>query len=114
LDEGYTLERIHTSPDVPLIGLLRELLEGAGIACMVKNQHLGGAVGEIPPIECWPELWVMRDEDVAAARRIVDEALDAFQTPDAGPWTCPDCGERIEGSFARCWRCGAACPETAQ
>jgi len=25
---------------------------------------------------------------------------------DREPWTCPDCNEKIEGSFQACWNCG--------
>ena len=28
----------------------------------------------------------------------------------ADPWTCPDCGERIEPQFTECWNCGASKP----
>jgi hypothetical protein len=28
----------------------------------------------------------------------------------AEPWTCPQCGERIEGQFGVCWQCGAERP----
>ena len=38
------------------------------------------------------------------------EMLDAMWSrafPDPQPWTCPTCGETIEGQFAECWNCAA-------
>ena len=46
----------------PLALLLKELLEGEGIACLLRNEELFAALGEIPFLECLPELWVVDDE----------------------------------------------------
>jgi hypothetical protein len=33
-------------------------------------------------------------------------------TGDDETWTCPSCGERIDGQFTSCWNCSAARPVT--
>src|SRR5512137_2966322 len=63
------LRKVHTADSIIEIAHLRNVLEQAGIACFVRNERLGGAVGEIPFMECWPELWVMRNGDARRAHR---------------------------------------------
>jgi hypothetical protein len=99
---------VHTAESVIEVAHLRNLLESAGVACDVRNDRLGGVVGEIPFVECWPELWVRHSGDVLRARSLIDDALRPATAADA--WVCPGCGERIEPQFAQCWHC-AAVPE---
>ena len=80
---------------------LKNLLESHGINCVLKNENLGGAAGELPPTECWPELWLTDDKDYDEACRLVS-AGETIQPP----WTCGGCGEVLEGQFDRCWNCG--------
>ena len=91
------------------IGLVRGLLERAGIACITKNEQLAGALGDIPFLECEPELWVVHDDDLERARQI----LSKHRAPAvaASVWRCGACGELIEGQFGACWRCGNPDPE---
>ena len=92
-----------------LAGYLRSVLEEQGIACLVKNEYLIGGVGELPPTECWPEVWVVDDRQEASARAIVEEMREAGSSDDG--WRCPACGEWIEPGFGACWRCAGDAPE---
>jgi hypothetical protein len=103
------MRKVHTAESVIEIAHLRNVLESAGIACEVRNDRLGGVVGEIPFVECWPELWVRSTGDAQRAGSLIEEALRP--AAPAEPWVCPACGERIEPQFAQCWHC-AATPET--
>jgi hypothetical protein len=100
------LRKVHTSESIVEIAHLRNVLETAGIACVVRNDRLGGVVGEIPFLECWPELWVVEAGHLLKAKALLDEVLHA--RPDSAAWRCSGCGESIEGQFALCWNCGAA------
>ena len=85
--------------------MLKGLLEEAGIPCMIRNENLAMAFGELPPSES-PELWVINDEDYPKAKVLIDAWKNA--EPEAvDPWDCPQCGEKIEGQFTSCWNCGA-------
>lgn len=86
-------------------GLLRDLLEQEGIACLVRNEQLFAALGEIPFTECFPELWVVDDETLPRARLLVANWVKAQEEVSAS-WTCSGCGEMIEGQFGACWQCG--------
>lgn len=100
------MKRLHTFTlaDRAEAGLLKELLEGEGIACLLRNEQLFAALGEIPFLECFPELWVVDDEVWPRARLLLDSWLKGADNADS--WRCPSCGESLEGQFGACWQCG--------
>jgi Putative prokaryotic signal transducing protein len=100
------MKKLTTAESLVMIRHYRNLLESEGIACKVRNEHLGTIAGEVPFFETWPELWVVRDLDFDRAKQLIDGAT-SDESPCA-PWTCPDCGEENEGQFAACWNCGSA------
>jgi hypothetical protein len=100
------LRKVHTAESLVEVAHLQNLLQAAGIASYVRNERLAGAMGEIPFLECWPELWVVESGQSLRARGLIDEALRP--SPASDDWQCPQCGETIEGQFALCWNCGAA------
>lgn len=95
---------VYSAPNITLVSIFRSILEGRGINCQVKNEFISAGIGDIPPIECWPQLCVA-EEDLAEAQRIVAEALTPASVT-LGSWRCETCGEEVEGQFARCWKCG--------
>ena len=104
---GSIMERVYTTQDLAMLSLFKNELEGQGIECVLRGEHLLGGVGELPPIECWPELWVVDEEQGPEARAHL-KALLAPVGADDGPWTCGECGEESPGTFSECWHCGAA------
>ena len=90
------------------IGHIKSMLEQQGVACLIKNEQLSGALGEIPFLECQPELWVLDDGQAEQARRFIEDHADVG-TPGE-PWRCRACGESNEGQFSQCWQCGGAAP----
>ena len=99
------MKRVYSEPSPIFIHHLKDLLEDKGIEAIIKNELLSGGVGDLPPTEVWPELWVMNKEDKMPAERIVDEFLQSIKAKSEG-WKCSSCGEQIEGQFNICWRCG--------
>ena len=101
------MRKIFSAESIVEVSHLRNLLETAGIACQIRNDRLSGALGEIPFVECWPELWLLDERDALRARGLIDIAL--ARPPERAPdWVCSCCGETIEAQFAQCWRCGAS------
>lgn len=81
----------------------RNLLLASGIQSELRNQYLSGALGDLPMMETWPQIYV-DDADERRALSVLERA--AAQT--SGPvWICAGCGERMESQFTACWRCGA-------
>ena len=87
-------------------GLLKELLEREGVVCLIRNEQLFAALGEIPFLECFPELWVVDDEVWPRAKSLLDNWFK--QEADPLSWTCLSCDEVLEGQFGACWKCGKA------
>ncbi len=90
---------------------LKNLVEHAGIGCFIKNRALGGALGDLPFLDCSPEIWVLRDDQADRAAAVIRDALRPEQAGHAATWRCSQCGEHNEAQFAACWRCGAAAAE---
>jgi len=88
--------------------IVKDLLDDAEIPCMVRNENLSTALGELPFTECSPEIWIMHDEDFSRATQLVDAWRTAYMQ-DQVPWVCR-CGEAIEGQFSSCWNCGVERP----
>lgn len=85
-------------------GLLKDLLEQEGVACLIRNEQLFSALGEIPFLECAPELWVVDNEVWPRAKNLLNGWLKKDNT--SAEWQCPSCGEHLEGQFGSCWKCG--------
>lgn len=99
------MKRLYASHNTLELEQIGNDLSSAGIEFVLRNiNRTGQAAGEIPPIVCWPEIWVKHDAELGAAKRILARVLEELENPGAA-WTCPECGERLEGQFGSCWRC---------
>ncbi len=96
------LKRVYRAASLLQVAHARNVLIMSGIECELRNQYLAGAMGDLPMMETWPQLYV---EDVDEARAL--SALARASAETAGvPWVCEQCGERLEPQFTQCWRCG--------
>ena len=100
------MKRLITAPNLALATLWSDLLSHAGIATTVQRAYASSIAGEVPPDQTLPELWVMEDDRLEAARRL----LDQLRHPVHRHWSCPGCGELVDGPFEQCWNCGTAMP----
>ncbi len=103
------MKKIYSADNLIMAGHVKGLLESNSIECIIKNQNLAGAIGELPPVECWPEVWVVHEEDYSQAMKIVDSVITHDQHLH-NEWKCI-CGEIIEGQFSACWQCGTDRPD---
>jgi len=95
---GIRMKKIFTSTDISLVGFYKTILEANGITCIIKNYFLTSGIGDLPANECVPELWIMDDTKLEAAKALLTTKKDT-------PWQC-ECGEKIAGQFFQCWKCG--------
>ena len=100
------MTRVYTARILAEVANVQNVLEANGILSVLRNEFLNAGIGEIPPAECWPELWVTDDRDAERARALIVEAVEPSTVP-AVPWRCRRCGEEVDAVFARCWSCGA-------
>ena len=97
------MKMLFSSPQSPEVGLLKDLLDKAGIPCEVRNEN---AYSNFPGAAFYPELWILNDDDFAKASEIRD-TLCGTPSENLDSWVCPACGEKSEGQFSSCWKCGA-------
>ncbi len=102
------MKKLHTFHyhDRLLAGMFRDLLAQEGVECLLRNDQLATALGEIPFTECYPELWVVDEETYPRAKLLLTALLKKQDTAAAKPWICSGCGESCEAHFSVCWSCG--------
>jgi hypothetical protein len=99
------MKKIYTSPDRLMVFHFKNILESDNITCFIKNEFLAGAIGELPPHECWPELWIKDDKTYHSALKLL-EKTEVLDETSYSAWECSRCGEKLEGQFTACWQCG--------
>lgn len=97
--------RLTQAPNLQIATLWADVLKAEGIDASVQRQYLSSAVGELPPDQCLPELWISNQEQEGIAR----ELLYQLQNIPQHRWLC-QCGELVEGGFEQCWSCGSWMP----
>ena len=100
------MKRIYSAPVLALVENIKNVLELNGIESTISNQYLNAVVGELPPIETWPQLWVAEQDADRASEIIEATKTDVSQSQET--WVCSKCGEELEGQFTECWNCGTA------
>ena len=101
--------RLARAPNIAIATFWADALQQAGFSATVQRYFLGSIAGDLPPDQCLPEVWLLRDDEKAAAGAL----LDALQNRPQRRWHCA-CGETVEGGFDQCWNCGLAMPAAAQ
>jgi hypothetical protein len=103
---AMALKRVYSAPNEMDAHLLRGLLEEQGIAAQVMGGLLANTVLPVPALGVAPSVWI-NEEDVERAMPIVKryDTRSAGQETPQDNWTCPACGEVVEGQFTDCWNC---------
>ncbi len=101
---------VYSSPDLAMVGHLKNILETHGIDCYIHGEIRGSLAGSLPPIQCWPELWVKDESQAEQAKQIVSDTLDTNES-GRSDWNCPKCHEHLKGQFTLCWKCGTDRPD---
>ena len=98
--------KVFENYELATVGQYQSVLESEGIQTHLKNQFMSGALGEIPFVSAVPELWILNDEDFAAARALIEKLLSS--NAQAEPeWVCAECDAVVDGVFTQCWKCSA-------
>lgn len=96
------MKLVFTHPHHFAVANIRNQLAQRGIVCELRNEFAAGALGELAPIDVWPELWVQDDRDYDIARRWIEADQSQAEGHD---WFCGQCGEQNAASFDHCWAC---------
>src|SRR5580658_4732512 len=82
------MKRVFRAASLIQVAHVRNVLLTAGIQSELRNQYLAGALGDLPMLETWPQLYV-EDEDEQPALRALARAAVA---PTGASWTGGECG----------------------
>jgi hypothetical protein len=96
------MQRLAQAPNLALAQFWADALSQAGIGATVQRRFASAIVGNIPPDQALPEVWI--DDESQHTRALA--FLDAWRNPPQRHWVCHGCGETIEGGFDACWSCG--------
>ena len=98
---------VHRDPAV--VGFHKSILESAGIACYVRNEHTSASLGAgmfgmaqshlFDPVLC-----IVDDDRFDDAVQLIGDTTNA-SNPAGVDWKCPKCSEMIPGCFETCWNC---------
>lgn len=114
------MREVYSSAYIADCDQLRVRLSLAGIESTLKNEF-GNPIGLVllggVATFAWPEVWV-NETDYEAAMKIAEETIKAAKESSAAgnvteappAWTCPKCGEVIDGTMNACWRCDTERP----
>ena len=97
------MKRVCQAPNVMLATLWADQLRSGGIDASVQRAFASSIAGEIPPDQSLPEVWVLDDDKLDAARTLLDE----LRHLPWRHWVCAQCSESVDGPFEQCWNCGA-------
>jgi hypothetical protein len=96
------MKRIFSSPDSAEVGLLKNIMEKAGIRCQELNEQMAQTI-PVSPFQA--ELWVVDEKDYADAAALLAEWQNPTHTTGSS-WKCSRCGEELGSQFTKCWKCG--------
>ena len=105
---GRRVKQVHAARTALEAYLVQGFLNSHGISAEVRGEFLTSGWGELPVDVC--SVWVSDDAQYAAANDLLVAFMSgSFARQYSGErWTCPACGEKLEGQFTSCWSCGAA------
>ena len=95
--------KLVASDDRFFIYQAKDVLDEKGIPCFIKNEFLSGAIGELTPQDCQPELWLHDHEWLNRAQREIENLQSQHQYQQ--DWQCLHCDELNEATFQICWHC---------
>ena len=105
------MKQIHVARHATEAHLVRGFLESNGIEAIVRGEYLTSGWGELPTDLC--SVWIIDDERFTRANELLIAFLKGSLARIHGgeSWQCSQCGERLEGQFTQCWKCGTTRPE---
>jgi hypothetical protein len=99
------MREVFVHQDSTRVGFFKSVLDEAGIANLIRNEHSNTLLTGMPSPVFFPALCVVHDEDYDRALELLREFVDEppSQAPD---WICDKCGAEVPGNFDSCWECG--------
>jgi hypothetical protein len=104
------MKRVYTADSVAMAWHVKNVLEFHDIDAIVRNEGLMTIAGEVPFVECLPEVWVLNDLSYLLAEKLIKEIEDSPGV-EGKDWYCRNCQESNLASYAICWNCQSSIDE---
>lgn len=95
------MKLLYTHENNIIVENARNILCENGIESELRNEFAAGGIGELSPMQTWPELWV----EEAQYLRAKDVIQQLNNSEPSNHWVCAKCGEENAGTFEICWHC---------
>ena len=83
---------------------VKNVLISHGFAVALNNEFASSAAGGLAPFDTWPEVWLLKDDDLEEALKVIE----LFDTDISSiTWQCNQCHEDNDQTFDYCWKCHA-------
>jgi putative signal transducing protein len=109
---GPAMIRLYQAGSLTEAQLLVDQLRQSGIETYIVNEHLQGALGELP-LSLLPEVCLLRDTDWERAQTLARKFEADNQSKVLGSVSCQMCDEESPSNFELCWKCRHPLPELA-
>ena len=104
------MKRVYTADSVAMAWHIKNVLEFHDIDATVRNEALLSLAGEVPFVECQPEVWVLNDLNYLLAEKLIKE-IEGGSVVEGDDWNCRNCHESNLSSYAICWNCQSSIDE---
>ncbi|RDV29043.1 DUF2007 domain-containing protein [Alteromonas aestuariivivens] len=88
-----------------LVQSVRSELDALNIPYLMKNEFVGGAVGELPWQDSQQEIWLLDEAWYKRASEVVAALINSASLNSGQEWCCEHCGEQNGAAFGVCWHC---------
>ena len=96
------MKLVYTHENRLMVLNVRNILSDHRIEVVVNKEYASSAVGGLAPIDTWPEVWIVNDDDFGSSMKII-ESLDVELKTSM--WQCSECLEMNDETFDYCWNC---------
>ena len=98
------MKLIYTNENRIMVLNVKNVLISNGFEVALNNEFASSAAGGLAPFDTWPEVWLLKDDDLEEALKIVE----SFDTDiSLITWQCNHCLEDNDQTFDYCWKCNA-------
>jgi len=103
------MKKIYAASDLLDANLLLASLRERGISAHIRGEHLWQLLGALPLADALPSVWIDHDDEEPLANEVV--TAHVVRPPPGSDWSCPRCGEDVDGHFDACWKCRTERPD---
>jgi hypothetical protein len=84
----------------------RQRLEAVMIKAILDDEGIPAMINDVVVDAGCAAMGYSAAYDVVVSPEQAEEARALLESERGPDWTCPTCGEKVDGVFDSCWKCG--------